>query len=210
VTLGENMAKILAISDTHLSDGNLPWNLSDWVRKANLVLHAGDFFLQATYDALYKLCIDSRCELWAIQGNPATPQIPAILDKKGVKLPIKMAKEWNGIKIGLMHDANYSEYSNFSEASQNAATLDVDLEHSWDPRIVGADMLVFGHIHKPIIVWKQDIGSKKKRLLVCPGSASASKDDWRGAPFPTAAFLQIDNGTISSAEIIRLNPKMKR
>ena len=126
---------------------------------------------------------------------------PAIRDKAGVLLPLNMAKKWNGIKIGLMHEnANNGSY-NFSEtvAANNAASMVSD-----DTKFVGVDVLVFGHLHEPIISWSKDsIG--KRRLLVCPGPGSNHSLCHKCSPAPTIALLDIIAGNISGAEIIRIS-----
>lgn len=206
------MSTILALSDTHLtgplSDGNYyPVQLIDLIEKADLVLHAGDFVAQKAYENLAELCRQFECELWAIQGNNllqkgtnSMEKAPAIRDKAGVLLPLNMAKEWNGIKIGLRHeDANDGSY-NFSEtyAANIAASMVSD-----DTKFVGVDVLVFGHLHEPIIVWSKD-SEDKRRLLVCPGPGSNNALSHKCSPDPTVALLDIIGGNISGAEIIRI------
>jgi putative phosphoesterase len=194
------MSMILALSDTHLNgplpDNKYPLRLRELIAEADLVLHAGDFGCQGAYDDLVRLCNASQRELWAIRGNPVPPAQPIYI-KPGVQLPEKKADERFGIKIGLMHDANNGLYD-FSEsaAANNAATMVLP------SGVKGVDVLVFGHLHEPIIVWNKNTGGKR-RLLVCPGPGSNNAIDMyhKCSPSPTAVQLNIDRGDISCAKI---------
>lgn len=200
---GEKMATILALSDTHLGgplpDGNYyPEQLINLIKKADLVLHAGDFVSQDAYNNLVELCDDSQCILWAIQGNSRNP---IIIDSKNQPLKGQTADKVLGIKIGLMHEnANNGSY-NFSEtyAANNAADMVSD-----DMKFKGVDVLVFGHLHEPIIVWNKNTKGKR-RLLVCPGPGSNNALGHKCSPSPTVALLDIIGGNISGAEIIRIS-----
>jgi predicted phosphodiesterase len=178
------------------------------VKEANLVLHAGDFVCQGAYDDLVRLCMDSKCELWAIQGNNPIQKAPQIQkavqirdfsrNEKGDSLPTQKADERFGIKIGLMHDANKGLYD-FSEsaAADNAATMVLPSGAK------GVDVLVFGHLHEPIIVWNKNTQGKR-RLLVCPGPGGKEALSHKCSPSPTVALLDIERRNISRAEIIRI------
>lgn len=196
VNLGEKMSTILALSDTHLTgpltDGYYyPGPLRRLIEKADLMLHAGDFGCQGDYDDLVRLCEDSNCELWAI--SPAT----TIYNKQGDPLPEEKADERFGIKIGLMHNANGGYDFSESSAADEAAQMILPSGAR------GVDVLVFGHIHEPIIVWNK-ITQGKRRLLVCPGPGSKSGMRHKCSPSPTVALLDINGGDISRAEIIRI------
>jgi predicted phosphodiesterase len=214
VELGGNMSIILALSDTHLTgpliDGNYyPEPLRRLIEKADLMLHAGDFECQGAYDDLVGLCMDSKCELWAIEGNNPIHKAPQIhkavqirdfsRNEKGDPLPTQKADERFGLKIGLMHIANPSYDFSESAAADNAAEMILPSGAK------GVDVLVFGHIHEPIIVWNKNTQGKR-RLLVCPGPGSRGAiDRYHKCPSsPTVALLDIDGGNISRAEIIRI------
>jgi putative phosphoesterase len=196
------MSIILALSDTHLTgplaDGNYyPLQLRNLVKKANLVLHAGDFGCQEAYDDLVRLCNASKCELWAIQGNQNT-----IIYRDGVLLPLQKAEDWFGIKIGLIHyeDASHDLSCVLPKTAKEAQ--EIIMENTGD---VGADVLVFGHIHEPIIKWYKDENGKEQ-LLVCPGPGSNGAIDLthKCPPYPTVALLEWRKGNITSAEIITI------
>jgi len=201
------MSMILALSDTHLTgpledNTNMnyyPKQLRSLVKKADLVLHAGDFQCQGAYDDLVYLCAVSKCELWAIQGNH-----PTIIYKDGVELSAQEAENWFGINIGLIHYAvNSHDLSSLLPKTAKKAQ-EIIMGNTGD---VGADVLVFGHIHEPIIKWYKESG--KMRLLVCPGPGSNKDnvidDGHNCSPYPTVALLECHNGSISSAEIITIS-----
>jgi predicted phosphodiesterase len=180
---------VLALSDTHLN-GPLPGSnanyyppqLIDLIKKANLVLHAGNLAnsdYSGAYNNLLNLCHDSGCKL-------------SMADSDEQKITtINML----GIRIGLVHNAFGGYVFSESIASKTAADNDLDL-------------LVFGHLHEPIIVWNKNTNGKR-RLLVCPGPGSnkainvvPTNDTHKCPPYPTVVLLEIDNGDISSAEIV--------
>jgi len=186
------MSIILALSDTHLN-GHLPGSnanyypiqLRNLIKKANLVLHAGNLAnsdYSGAYNNLLNLCNDSGCEL-------------RVADSDEQKITIVNKFE---VKIGLVHNA-FGGYV-FSESLGSETAADKDL-----------DVLVFGHLHEPIIVWNRNTNGKR-RLLVCPGPGSnnainavPANDTHKCPPFPTVVLLEIDNGDISSAEIVPVN-----
>jgi putative phosphoesterase len=196
------MSIILALSDTHLTgpltDGEYyPLQLRNLVKKANLVLHAGDFGCQDAYDDLVRLCNASKCELWAIQGN----NLP-IIKKDGVPLPGEKAEDWFGIKIGLIHCEVDSHDLSYVLPETAKKAQEIIMENTGD---VGADILVFGHIHEPIIKWYKGENGKEQ-LLVCPGTGSNKAIDLyhKSPPYPTVALLECRKGNITSAEIITI------
>ncbi|MGV8175269.1 MAG: metallophosphoesterase family protein [Methanothrix sp.] len=200
------MTTILALSDTHLGDPlsggmYLPQDTIDLVQKAQLVLHAGDFDLQAAYDFLFDLCVDCQCELWAIQGNPPDPpRVPAIKNYSTDEyLDMDMSGKRFGLKIGLMHSANPSYDFVEDYALEIAANMSIRGTND-----TGADLMVFGHIHEPIVSWKKD-ENEVRRLLVCPGPGTRNGLYHKCPPTPTVAQIIVDNGRISSVKFISIN-----
>ncbi len=152
------MTRIIAISDTHLEGRqDLPPGLAKQLVGADIILHAGDFVSPEAYNALAEM---GRLE--AVCGNADSPQLKRLLPKR-------KAIEIEGIKIGLVHMAS----------------------HSFD--LIGAEMmaremnvavLIFGHIHRPIV-------EKGDRLLICPGSPTLPRQS-----APSFAELEIKDGHI--------------
>jgi putative phosphoesterase len=115
--------RILIISDTHTdSIEKLPQSLIHEIKEADAVLHAGDV-------VGYKLIHDIKrinANTYAVKGN----MDPALGDEF---LPVKQLLEFDGIKIGLTH----GDGSPFG--LENRLLYDFD----------GADIIVYGHTHKP-------------------------------------------------------------
>ena len=160
--------KIIAISDTHIESGSiielLPTGLVKLIREADIVIHAGDFVTKQAYEELTGIC-----RLEAVYGN---------MDELKLKklLPEKKIITGDGVKIGIVHEATLS-INNTTGARYMAKEMDVDV-------------LVFGHIHKPVIE-KSDV------LLVCPGSPTAPR-----LSEPGAVELVIREGEISGRVIV--------
>ena len=203
-------SKLKAISNgnvINIYDMNYyPLQLRSLVKTADLVLHAGDFDCQGAYGDLLRLCKDAKCELWALKGN----HYPEIIDENGDPLPHGTedetgcrAENWFGINIGLIHYAVDSHDLSFLLSQTAKKAQDIIMGNMGD---MGADVLVFGHIHEPIIKWYKE-ESVKMRLLVCPGpgSRNAIDDGHDCSPYPTVALLECHNGSISSAEIITIS-----
>ncbi len=151
------MTRIVALSDTHLEDG-LPEMLIKALKGADIILHAGDFVSPNVYKSLADL---GRVE--AVCGNADSPVLKRLL-------PQRKVIEVDGIKIGLTHMASHS--ADLTGADMMAREMDVKV-------------LIFGHIHRPII-------ESGERLLICPGSPTVPR-----MSVPTIAELKIDGDNIS-------------
>lgn len=154
------MTRIIALSDTHLEGGDLPSGLSELLRGADMLVHAGDFVSPETYRALEDI---GGGRLEAVCGNADYPELKRLLPKR-------RTLEVEGIRIGLVHRASLS--FNLTGAGMLAREMDVAV-------------LIFGHIHRPIV-------EKGDRLLICPGSPTVPRQS-----APTVAELEIKNGRIS-------------
>ncbi len=155
--------KIIALADTHIKYGsiidNLPDDLVALLKKADLVIHAGDFVTRMVYDELSEIC-----RLVGVHGN---------MDETALKqlLPERKVIEVEGIKIGIIHEAALSIQ---------------DATGAWYmAKEMGVNVLVFGHIHRPVI-------EKSEILLACPGSPTAPR-----LSEPSAIELNIGKGEIS-------------
>ena len=203
--MGEKVTTILALSDTHLNDGNLPPKIVELAKTADLVLHAGNFTSQAAYNALKNAC---KGELWAVYGDldPKNPDGSSILkDSSGKPLGKEVFKKWNNvISIYLANDPCKSEVFSESELMEKAEEK-------------GADLLVFGHINQPIIVWgkkgvyssypqvldEAKLAKMTSRLLVCPGSSSVTSI--HNSSFPSVALLELGNiFSMDSGKVFRI------
>jgi putative phosphoesterase len=155
--------KIIALSDTHIKFGSitdhLPGDLVDRLKKADLILHAGDFVKKKAYD---ELCALNRLE--AVHGNMDDPELKNIL-------PERKVIEIEGIKVGLIHQA--------------ALSIQDTIGARYMAKEMGVDVLVFGHIHRPLIE-KSDV------LIACPGSPTSPR-----MSEPSAIEFEINDGKIS-------------
>ena len=157
------MTRIIALSDTHLKDGDsLPSAVIELASKADIILHAGDFVSVQAYSDLKDLG-----RLVAVRGNSDSPQLKRLLPKREVI-------DVDGVKIGLVHMASHGP--DLMGAEMMAREMD-------------CEVLVFGHIHRPII-------EKGKRLLICPGSATLPR-----MSAPSVAELQVIDGSVQGGII---------
>ena len=152
------MTRIIVLSDTHLQDGLLPPAVALLAKNADIILHAGDFVSMQCYSALAAL---GRLE--AVHGNSDCPELKKLL-------PERKVIEVEGVRIGLVHMASHG--SDLMGAEMMAREMDVQV-------------LVFGHIHRPLI-------EKGKLLLICPGSTTLPR-----MSAPCVAELEIVDGKVS-------------
>ena len=155
--------KIIAIADTHIKYGSirdqLPRDLITLLEDADLIIHAGDFVTKRAYDELSGI---NRLE--AVHGNMDDQALMHLL-------PERKVIEVEGIKIGIIHEA--------------ALSIQDTTGARYMAKEMGADVLIFGHIHRPVIE-KPDV------LLACPGSPTAPR-----LSEPGAIELDIEEGRIS-------------
>lgn len=155
--------KIIALADTHIKSGSLieclPPDLIGLIKDADMVIHAGDFVTKAAYDELSGIC-----RLLAVHGNMDETALKALL-------PERKVIEIEGIRLGIVHEA--------------ALSLQ-DTTGAWYmAKEMGVGVLIFGHIHKPVIE-SSDV------LLVCPGSPTVPR-----LSEPSAVELNIEYGKLS-------------
>jgi len=151
------VTRIIALSDTHLEDEKLPEAVVKLAKKADIIFHCGDFVSARTHAALADL---GRLE--AVHGNSDCQQLKKLL-------PERRVVEVDGIRIGLVHMASHG--SDMVGAEMMAREMNVQV-------------LVFGHIHRPII-------EKGRLLLVCPGSTTLPR-----MSAPSVAELVVEEGRV--------------
>lgn len=148
------MIRILALGDTHLENEELPSALVELARSADIIIHTGDFVSMQIHSALADL---GRLE--AVHGNSDTPRLKRLL-------PERRQIEVSGIRIGIVHMASHGP--SLVGAEMMAREMDVNV-------------LVFGHIHRPVI-------ERGERLLICPGSPTQPR-----LSLPSAAWIEVDD-----------------
>jgi putative phosphoesterase len=128
---------IVALSDTHCrQQPKLTSHLRTAIRDADRLLHCGDFTTAAVYSYFQGLAED----LVAVTGNRDQRPLRE-------KLPTETTAEWNGLTFVLVHGHRHDRTAMSMLARQE-----------------GADVVVTGHSHRPVI---EELG---EQLLVNPGS----------------------------------------
>lgn len=115
---------LVVVSDTHGRESpRLEGRTERAVDEADLVIHAGDFMTETVLDAF-----ETRCDLRGVYGNN---------DTEGVcgRLSAERIVEWEGLRIVVVHGHEHRE-----------------MERSMLGRQSNADLVVFGHSHKPEVV----------------------------------------------------------
>lgn len=124
------------------------------------VIHAGDFDSYEVYEYIDKY------DLHGVQGNA---------DSSGIvdELPVRNVVEYESVKIGITHGHTVS-------SGQELEYVAMEL---------GADLLVYGHSHRPSY-------AVRSAGLLNPGSPTKP----RGSPsVPTYAELELDNSRYEGA-----------
>lgn len=158
--------KIIVVSDTHLETDSIPPYLAELFDKYEIIIHAGDFSSLGFYKAL-----ENTGKLKAVHGNSDDIEVKKLL-------PETLIFEVEGLKIGLVH---HGALSIMDTGPIRYKALEM-----------GVDILIFGHIHRPII-------EKRDVLLICPGSPTKPR-----MSDPCAVELTIENGTVT-ADIIEIS-----
>jgi len=173
--------KLIAISDTHLKTGEVPPQLQSILKDCDLIVHAGDFSTVEAYQAF-----NASGKLKAVFGNADTFELRQLL-------PERLKFEVEGVKIGVVHEGGLSVMDTTAQG--------------YLAREMGVDILIFGHLHRPLI-------EKKEIMLVCPGSPTKPR-----MSNPSAVELIIEKGSIKgriltlegeSCEYIRFRDALKK
>ncbi|MEL4305610.1 metallophosphoesterase [Methanococcoides sp. LMO-2] len=152
--------KIIAVSDTHLRGGTIPPTFKSLIDDCDILLHAGDFTTMECYQAFA-----STGKLKAVHGNSDDRELKELL-------PEKLVFDVDGVKFGLVHEGALS-------IMDTTPLRYLALE-------MGVDVLVFGHIHRPLIE-QSDV------ILICPGSPTSPR-----MSDPSVVEITIDNGNVSA------------
>lgn len=163
-------ATIAIISDTHMPKGSrrLPERCVELLVESELILHAGDWSHLGVLEQIE--AIGPRVE--GVHGNVDSPDIRR-------RLPKRLETEWNGVRIGMMHDAGRKQ-----------GRLD-RMRRSFE----GCDLVVFGHSHMPLLEADDD-GFQ----ILNPGSPT----ERRKAPKHTMALMRVGPGGKPAVELVEL------
>ena len=150
--------KLIALSDTHLKKGDIPLQLQKFLDECDLIVHAGDFSTMEAYQSF-----KAFSKLKAVFGNDDVSELKRLLPKR-------LIFEVEGLKIGLVHEGGLSL---IDTTAQNYLAREMDV-----------DILIFGHLHRPLI-------QKNESILVCPGSPTEPR-----MSSPSVVELTIENRSI--------------
>jgi len=170
---GQVVARIGLLSDTHMPErlAALPAVLSDLLRGADLILHAGDVGEGCVLDDLSRIA-----PVIAVHGNDE----PECMKRT---LPLQQLVAVAGRRILLTHSHN-------TDPHEEMALRRVD---GWSDKLAyraglgqaaGASVVVFGHTHIPLVCVSGGV------LLVNPG-ALAAPNAWTRQRLQTIALLYI-------------------
>ncbi|MET1124493.1 MAG: metallophosphoesterase [Archaeoglobaceae archaeon] len=115
--------RVVAVADTHLKSWEVPEKLEEMIKKADIVVHAGDFDSYEVYERF------ADFELVAVAGDSDDERIRS-------KLPSEAVFEAEGLKFGVVHRGNY--LNEFHDLGYKALEM-------------GVDFLIFGHVHRFVL-----------------------------------------------------------
>lgn len=150
---------IAVVSDTHSQEETgLRDRTEEAVTSADFVLHAGDFVTETVLDGFE----EAANHLYGVYGNVDDDAVRA-------RLPRAQAVTVDGFRIALVHTVD------------GGATGLAMFGREWD-----ADVVVFGHSHRPGYEWTGELG------LLNPGSHAEPRGNR-----PAHAELDVDAATLS-------------
>jgi uncharacterized protein len=125
--------KIVVLSDTHMPKGGkiLPKRVTDELKDANLIIHAGDWQTIDVYNEL-----KSYAKVEGVFGNVDGPDIQELFQEK-------LIVEVNGFKIGITHGHGKGK------TTEKRAIQAFDNEK--------VDCIIFGHSHIPIKRYEKEV-----------------------------------------------------
>ena len=173
--------RIAVISDTHVpaSLRELPEKLVEEIGGVDRVLHAGDL---ATLDVLDRL--NAVAPTIAVAGNMDPPEVKTLVRDREIL-------EIAGRTIGLAHGhQRHALQDRYIGSSYDSAEFELFYQ-AMAAQLPGAEIILFGHFHKPLIkTWR-------KILFINPGSIAPPHTR------PTYALLDLGEGI--DARIVELS-----
>ncbi|HIH44427.1 MAG TPA: metallophosphoesterase [Candidatus Methanoperedenaceae archaeon] len=149
--------ELIAIADTHIKEGEsldrLPATLISMMKEADMIVHAGSFDTIECYNELSRLN-----RLAAVHDEMDTEDVVALL-------PDRLIMDVEEVRLGVIHRGEH-------------VTTTTSMRYL--AKEMGVDVLIFGHLHKPVI----DISDV---LLLCPGSPTFPR-----MSVASAVLLRID------------------
>jgi putative phosphoesterase len=185
--MNESVIKLGVLADTHIPDKarTLNPNVLPVFRQAGVraILHAGDVSSPGVLTALGKIA-----PVYAVFGNRDWLFLR--------HLPLHRTLNFNGITLGLTH--SHGGLRHYIVGKFQYIAEGYNLER-FKPRLLetfpGADVIVFGHTHRPLIRWANG------KLFFNPGAACLN--DKHNLP-PSLGVLSIHPDGRITGEIIPL------
>lgn len=117
--------KVVVLSDTHAKDlADLPERILEDLKKADLIIHAGDYTSKNLLDQLRELG-----DFKGVHGNMDCDEVKR-------ELPDKDIFEVSGFKIGVTHPSEGGSPVGLKSRAESKLGEDLDL-------------IIYGHSHKP-------------------------------------------------------------
>ena len=178
------------ISDTHMPQRwkTIPTAVSTIFQNVDLILHAGDVGELWVLDQLSEIA-----PVFAVHGNDETA-----VSKR--ELPEQQIIAINGKRILLWH-SHYPNRADELHTRRSDSMLEACIRVVGRGKSAGADLVVFGHWHTPLIFEKDGV------MIVNPG-AIASGNQFRQQVIQTVALLFVlKNGRFHISHIDLADPK---
>jgi putative phosphoesterase len=172
--------KIAAVADTHVPTAlsSLPRDLLTRLRGVHHILHAGDLITLRVLEQLTAIAPTT-----AVAGNMDPPEVRAVLPERNL---IRLGERTIGLHHGHQQHALQNHYIAQGYASPEFALF----YETMAAQLPGAELIVFGHFHTPVITKWQGI------LFINPGSVAP--------PHAWPTFAEIEIGATIQARIVGL------
>lgn len=158
--------KVLIVSDTHRNEDNLISALTQ-EKNLDLLIHCGD-----VEGAEYEIEHYAGCNTVFVAGN----------NDFFSRLPRELELTVEDYKVWVTHGHNYYVNTNPEFIRKEA-------------RLRSADIVIYGHTHRPVIEKKDDL------IVINPGSLTYPRQEGRR---PTYVVLEVEKKDIKRLEIVYL------
>jgi uncharacterized protein len=172
--------RIALVSDTHIPKAldRLPPDLLRGLDGVDAILHAGDIVSQVVLDNLSEIAPTT-----AVAGNMDPPELARRLNDREII-------QWEGRSIGLKHGHQpHGVQSHYIDRPYGAPEMDLFFQ-LMSMQLPGAEIVVFGHFHRPVIREWHGV------LFINPGAVAS--------PPGRATYAILDLGDRTEARIVPL------
>lgn len=158
--------KVLVVSDTHRNEDNLI-RILDIEKETDLLIHCGDVE-------------GAECEIEMYVGCPTI--FVAGNNDYFSRLPKEVETMIEGYRVFITHGHQYYVNTNPEYIKKNAKEK-------------AADILIYGHTHRPLIESDDDL------IVINPGSLTYPRQDGRR---PSCVVMEVEKKAIKRLEIVYL------